>query len=213
MLGLMKPAQTWCPPFLSGEHDMTETTLVFVDGENLAYRYQEMIRAGRTPAHGNVLIDDCFVWNSKVFTGKLWNIKRVSYYTSVVGDDDYVGQIRRQIADVTFSCSVEHIPQGVGHGFITQTGRVSPSVRKKASKSRKESICDISIAVDVMRACYRNHADSIWIFSGDGDFIELVSEAVHSGKVVYVSAFSSGLNENLTYAADEFFPLDKHFFV
>jgi uncharacterized LabA/DUF88 family protein len=64
-----------------------------------------------------------------------------------------------------------------------------------------------------MRACYRDHAEAIWIFSGDGDFIQLIEEVVHSGKVAYVSAFSSGLNSDLPIVVDEFLSLDKYFFL
>lgn len=39
--------------------------LIFVDGENLFLRYQEMLKAGRKPAPGNVHVQDCFIWIKK----------------------------------------------------------------------------------------------------------------------------------------------------
>jgi len=187
---------------------MIDDTLVFVDGENLVMRYQEMLGGGLAPYADNVHINDSFIWNQRVLNDNLWNIKRISYYTSVVGDDERVRGVRKRIASVKFRCRLH----GGTNDGVTRDAQLVPFVRKKHSKANKASICDMAIAVDVMRACYRNHADAIWIFSGDGDFHQLVSEAVHAGKVVYLSAFSSGLNEDLLHAVDEFISLDKHFF-
>jgi len=184
-------------------------TLVFVDGENLSLRYKEMLGAGRIPRPDNVWMAESFIWNQRVFDNNAWDIKRLSYYTSVVGDDPWVRTVREKISNTTFKCTTEQT-----FGAISiRTGQIVPFVYKKSSKSKKESICDIAIAVDVMRACYRDHADTIWIFSGDGDFCALVNEVVHSGKCVYMSAFSSGLNEELPLMVDEFLPIDNHFFL
>ena len=192
---------------------MIDETLIFVDGENLTLRYQEMVRAGRVPAPDNVHIRDCFVWNQRVLDDNLWNLKRVSYYTSVTGSDDLVRQVREQIAAVKFNCRTGAIGGALGTGFTTRTGQIVPFVRKKSARTRKESICDIAITVDVMRACYRDHAKVIWLFSGDGDFLSLLNEVVHNGKSAYVAALSSGLSEEIHFVVDEFFLLDKYFFL
>lgn len=187
----------------------TGSTLVFVDGENLTFRYKEMLNAGRIPRPDNVWINDCFIWNQRVFDDQIWTIKRLAYYTSVVGDDVHVREIREKIAGTRFICTTRR-----RQGFTsTRDGQIVPFVRKKNAKSKKESVCDIAIAVDVMRACYRDHADTVWIFSGDGDFIQLVEEVVHAGKTAYVSAFSSGLSSELRLVVDEFISLDKYFFL
>lgn len=190
---------------------MTNAALIFVDGENLVHRYQSMLKAGRKPAAENIHIPDCFIWNEKILHDHLWNLKRVSYYTSVVGDDSVVRDIRERIAATTFSCSPDVELNGSMSGTL-HTGQIVPFVRKRASKSKKESICDIAIAVDVMRACYRNHAEIIWIFSGDGDFISLFNEVIHSGKTAYASAVSSGFNDEIRFVVDEFLPIDKYLF-
>jgi uncharacterized LabA/DUF88 family protein len=190
---------------------ISETTLIFVDGENLVHRYQEMLKAGYKPAEGTVHIPDCFVWNPNILKEQLWNMKRISYYTSVVGDDLKVRDIREKIGAIKYECQVEGIPSG-DESSTVRTGQLIPFVHKKSSKSNKESVCDIAIAVDVMRACYRDHADTIWLFSGDGDFLPLIKEVVHSGKSAYMSAFTSGLQGEFRFAVDEFLPLEKHFF-
>jgi uncharacterized LabA/DUF88 family protein len=182
---------------------------MFVDGENLSIRYQEMIKAGKIAAPDNIIIDNCFVWNPRILNDNLWNIKRLSYYTSVIGDDAKVRCVREQISSVCFTCTT-----GQNHQYKnTHTAQIVPFVRKKVNGSKKESICDIEIAVDVMRACYRDHADAIWLFSGDGDFVKLFQEVVHSGKRTYASGFSSGLNGEIRFVVDEFILLDKYFFV
>lgn len=43
--------------------------------------------------------------------------------------------------------------------------------------------------------------------------MSLLNEIVHNGKSAYVSAFSSGLNDEIRFAVDEFILLDKYFFV
>jgi uncharacterized LabA/DUF88 family protein len=192
---------------------MIDEALIFVDGENLVLRYQEMLRAGRVPAPDNVHIQDTFIWNQRVLDDHLWNLKRVSYYTSAVGDDERIRQIREQIAGVKFRCRIGHVSGPLTTGYTTRDGQIVPFVRKKSVRSRKESICDIAITVDVMRACYRDHAKIIWLFSGDGDFLTLLSEVVHNGKAAYVSALSSGLSEDVRFTVDEFMLLDKYFFL
>lgn len=186
-----------------------EQTLIFVDGENLVFRYEEMLNAGHIPRPDNIYIPGCFIWNQSVLNDHLWRIKRLSYYTSVVGDDNRVTLVRKEISATQFVCTTNNTREIVS----TATGQIIPFVRKKSSRSRKESIYDIAIAVDVMRACYRDHAETVWIFSGDGDFVQLLEEVVHSGKRAYVSAFSSGFNEELRYVVDEFLPLEKYFFL
>lgn len=188
---------------------MTGNTLVFVDGENLALRFKELLASGRKPRPDTVYIEDAFVWNNRVFADCIWNIKRLAYYTSVVGDDPRVRNVREAISSTTFLCTTDLTADTTR----TRSGQILPFVRKKSSRSRKESICDIAISVDVMRACYRDHADAVWIFSGDGDFIQLIEEVIHSGKCAYVAAFSSGLSDELRFVVDEFFMLDDFFFL
>lgn len=186
--------------------------LIFVDGENLVLRYQEMLAAGRQPLPDNIHIQDCFVWNQRVLNESMWNLKRISYYTSVTGDEARLREVREQISATKFHCKISPIGGNFGAGYTIRDGQIVPFVRKKSARSRKESICDIAITVDVMRACYRDHAKIVWLFTGDGDFLSLLSEVVHNGKSAYVSAFSSGLNGEIPFAVDEFILLDKFFF-
>jgi len=182
---------------------MIEETLVFVDGENISIRYKQMLSGGRKPRAENVVIGESLAWTNRIFLAANWNIIRVSYYTSISGDDDAVTSLKRAISKTTYLCNL---------GEMQRSGQLIPFVRKKNAKSKKESICDIAIAVDVMRACYRDHAASILILSGDGDFVQLFNEVVHSGKRIFAAAFSSGLNQEIPLVVDEFICLDDLFF-
>ena len=197
---------------LKGNPLQLDDTLVFIDGENLTLRYQEMLKAGRKPAIGNIHVQDAFVWNQSVLDSHFWNLNRVSYYTSVAGDELKLREVRKLIGGTAFTCKTGIVTTVLRSAPSTRTGQIVPFVRKKSARSRKESICDIQIAVDVLRACYRNHAKNIWIFTGDGDFLSLFEEVVHSGKRIYVSALSSGLSDEIPFAVDEFLPIDEYFF-
>ncbi|MCI5150500.1 MAG: NYN domain-containing protein [Candidatus Electrothrix sp. MAN1_4] len=52
----------------------------------------------------------------------------------------------------------------------------------------------------------------ILLLSGDGDFVPLVREVVHTSKQMYVGAFSLGLSEALRNEVDMFIDLDPLFF-
>jgi len=71
---------------------------------------------------------------------------------------------------------------------------------------------DIQIIIDVMRHTFSQSYDVIYLFSGDGDYLPLIEEVMRQGKQVYISAFSSGLNEKLISRVDMFTPLDEDFF-
>lgn len=185
---------------------------IFVDGENISTRYHEMVKQGRKPKKSNVLIEKCFVWSQSILEDQLWDLKRINYYTSITGSEDKISEIEKSISSVKYNCKTQQIftPKD-GTLFHTAHGRMIPCVSKR-NGNNKESICDIALAVDVLRSCYRDHVDKVWIMSGDGDFLSLYKEVMHSGKQAIVSAFSSGLNPKVPMYVDEFFSLDEFFF-
>lgn len=188
------------------------TALIFVDGENLSIRYQHMLNEGRKPMADVVHVQDSFVWSPRILDQYVFDLKRVSYYTSVVGDDPRIRELREVISGTSFTCKVGWVPGPLSVQYATKTAQILPFVRKRASVSRKESICDIQIAVDVLRACYRNHADELWILTGDGDFLSLFQEVAHTGKTIIAGAFSAGLCADIPHAVDKFICLDQFFF-
>lgn len=175
-------------------------TIVFVDGENLVVRYQEMAKQGLAPRPEVSHIEDCFVWSSGLLKYQPEiDTLRVNYYTHVVGGDEKVAEVSSAIASTLFQSRIQT--------------RLLPRIHKKPAKSNKTKVVDIDITMDVMRIALTQPIDLIHLISGDGDFVPLVREVARSTtKQVHVSAFSSGLAEPLKTCAEHFQLLDEFFF-
>lgn len=184
-----------------------QRTFVFVDGENLVMRYQAMVAAGATPKKDVVHVPDVFVWHPEVTTWSCMDIARVTYYTSTTGDQKRVSELKSQIADITFNYNYD--PNDDVQPGMAQ---LVPKIFHKSSKSQKTRNVDINITIDVMRAAHLANADLLYILSGDGDYLPLIEEVGRHGKEVWLSAFSSGLNEQLRSSVDLFHGLDNFFF-
>jgi uncharacterized LabA/DUF88 family protein len=126
---------------------------------------------------------------------------RVGYYTTIVGGTDKLTKLEADLRGVRWASS----------GNVTD-GVLTPRVFKKSRKSQKASSVDINICVDVMRHCYRRDVEAIVIFSGDGDYVPLIEDAMRTGVRVYVAAFSSGCSPAMVIVPDMFISLDPHFF-
>lgn len=183
---------------------LTPRSILFVDGENLVMRYQEMLAAGKQPDEPIIHVPDVFVWHPGFMR---WNdlnsVIRVSYYTSVVGDDQRVAEVKKIIAGQTYMSPTDN-------GAVN--GQLIPVVFKKPSRSQKTRNVDIQIVIDVMRYAFTDEIDRVYIASGDGDYLPLLAEVMRRGKQVEVFAFSSGLNPVLPYSVDRFSLLDTPFF-
>ena len=184
---------------------MSRRVSVFVDGENLAMRYKEMLNT-RT-SYGNVIhIPDVFVWSPRL-TGSAvtMDILRVAYYTSMIGDQSKLDEAARQISTTGYFSPRVHITSD-------GTQRLIPHVFKRSNGQKKSRIVDIEITIDVMRALSTD-VEGILLLTGDSDFLSLVHEVTRrTSKQVYVGAFSSGLAEVLPRSVDRFIDLDPLFF-
>ena len=69
---------------------MEYRTLILVDGENLLLRYEAMLEEGFTAKPGAKVIHDRgrFLWRPELTLWQAHDIVRVSYFTTIVGDDD-----------------------------------------------------------------------------------------------------------------------------
>lgn len=179
-------------------------TILFIDGENLVFRYQDEIKAGRIPADGVVHEPDCFVWHPGITSVSQFGLARVCYYTTVVGSNERVEEIKQKLAAIIFHA----VPIGGGQ----LTGQIVPLVFKKLQQSNKTRVIDIHLIIDVLRFAHSNAVELIYLASGDQPYLPLIQEVMRQGKQVYVGALSSGLAKPLTYGCDEFFNLDKFFF-
>lgn len=176
--------------------------MVFVDGENLVIRYQDMLNNGRKPLPKTSHERDIFVWNSRIFNEYDKDIIRTTYYTSATGDDRFINEISNRIRQLTF-----------GSGYPKPSVYpLYPCVYKKVRKEQKAKGVDIQMTVDILTNIYNDNLDIIYLFSGDGDYIPLINEAIRAGKLIYIAAFSSGLNERMRLLADIFINLDGYFF-
>lgn len=183
---------------------MDHRTILFVDGENLVFRFQDELRAGRVAADGVIHEPDCFVWHPGITSISHFDLFRVCYYTTVIGDDARVEEIKQRLSKVVFNA--------IGPNNTAISGQVVPMVFKKPQQSRKTRVVDIHLIIDVLRYAHSNAIEIIYLASGDGDYLPLINEVMHEGKQVYVGALSSGLAKPLTYTCDEFFELDRFFF-
>lgn len=175
-------------------------TMCFIDGENLVFRYQEMCKAGKTPNTASVKhIQDVSVWHPHLH-GDDRNVLRVNYYTSAVGTDEKINEIREEIGQYVIN------PAGYGR-------RVCAHVFKKPKASNKAKLVDITLSIDALGQVHRDQVDCVFLFSGDGDFVPLVKEIMRNGKQVIIGALSSGLSREMRRIGDQFIDIDPWFFV
>jgi len=176
--------------------------MLFVDGENLTLRAQQLA-AGKQLAlvEGPSYVPQVFVWipgvrpTQNIVPGARLGVQgeaiRAYYYTSLVGDEQRLVAVKEALWDLGFS----------------------PEVFTKTKQDVKAKGVDIALARDILGHAYRDNFDVALLIAGDGDYVPLVTELKHLGKVVYVAFFkASGLSPELRLAADGFFELEPFFF-
>ncbi len=170
-----------------------------MDGENLTYRYQAMVAAGRKPKASTKHEVDTFVWAPTIVDYSSWQLTRVSYYTSVVGDDTRLQQLAELLAAIRYDYQA-------GFGFL------NPHIFKKQKRGDKTKSVDINLVTDLLRHTYNHSVDEVCVLAGDGDYLPTIREVMRQGVRVNVGAFSSGLDIRLRTQSDEFIDLDPMFF-
>jgi len=170
--------------------------MLFVDGENLTIRAQELaVTRGVELTAGPHWRRDVFVWlpdvtfatqlSSRIAFGTAWDDfsrsgVRAYYYTSLTGDDSAIAEVREQLWTLGFD----------------------PSVFKKASRTRRSKAVDISLATDMLSHAFSDHFDGVILIAGDGDYVPLVEAVKRQGKLVQVVFFRSVVSEALRLSAD-----------
>ena len=183
---------------------MALKTFGFIDGENLLHRYEAMLQGGAIPKPEVIHIPGLLVWHPSITNVFVCEVNRISFYQTVVGDDEAVTEALRKVTEVRYSYMSDARSGG--------SGSLYPRLFKKQQRGTKTKSVDINICVDALR-CVMNHTgDAILLLSGDGDYLPLVEEINRHGKQVWLGAFSNGLSRNLRFAADDFFNLDPIFF-
>ena len=183
---------------------MGNRTFILADGENLVLRYQASLTADVQNREGTVHLPDVLVWHPEITKCAKYapmNIIRASYYTTLVGDEPTIESTKKKITDICFNFNI-------GRNECQESGRLCPHVFKKEKNTQKTKSVDINITIDALRHTYNDSLDTLFLLSGDGDYIPLIQEVMRQGKRVVVGAFSNGLNQTLLHIADGFLDLD-----
>ena len=166
--------------------------MVFVDGENLAIRGKALAdKQGISISNGPYYEEGSFVWMpGQAGTdfilmppgqgGQHIYVVRSSYYTSVVGDDKKLEDVKERLWQIGFQ----------------------PSVFKKA-KNQKSKGVDIALTKDMLSHAYLHNYEVAVLVSGDGDYVPVLEELKRLGKLVCVAFFiDEGFNDKLRLASD-----------
>ncbi len=172
--------------------------MLFVDGENFTIRAQNVAQPNQPLVEGRYYKRDCYVWYPGVHANYclrndaslVGDSIRSYYYTSLVGDEQAITEVRRGLWDLGFT----------------------PEVFKRSSDQVKSKGVDIALCKDVLSHAFQGHFDAAVLIAGDGDYVPLVEQVKRLGKLVYVWFFEQeGLNPALRLAADRFFNLSEGF--
>jgi len=178
--------------------------MAFIDGENLAIRYKELI-ATKTPHKENSHLEDVYIWQTG-FTGIIaqsHEIIRIVYYTSAVGDEKQLDSIRDDLSKLTYS----------KHMASMLPNYLQSMVFKRDKGTKRSKGVDIALTIEVLMQSYNKNVDSILLMTGDGDFLPLINEIKRMGIFVYLESFSLGLNQDLKRSADYYWCLDGMAFI
>jgi len=184
---------------------LVKKVMFFIDGENLVMRYQEMVhKEKRNPLNGILHAKDVYVWHDDMIRG-VYDILRVTYYTSTQGSSEKILDIKNRIQNIQYRYRGESEKIG-------GRGNIFPKVYHKLKKSAKTRIVDINMTIDMLNFASMDNVDRLYLVSGDGDFIPLIKEIMQKGKQVHVMALSSGLDPELPVSADSFEIIDSKLF-
>lgn len=194
---------------------MYERVMFFIDGENLVFRYQDMIEKGNKPLKRVIHEEDVYVWHQDIIKNEARYIVRATYYTSAVGANETILAISQAIKEIQYLYTGP--PYGVGGRFGGSKseqyhGHIFPRVFKKDNRSAKSKAVDINIAVDMLNYASPENLDVMYLVSGDGDFLPLIEAVMRKGMRVHLMALSDGLNPQLPISVDEFECIDDRLF-
>jgi uncharacterized LabA/DUF88 family protein len=131
--------------------------MVFVDGENLAIRYKNVLTNGGIEPPSHVSYEpDVFAWSqiANQRNHKECALVRSYYYTCTKGDDNKISEFASTLKEV---------------------GITDPRVFKKNSNGRSKRV-DITLATEMLLHAYKNNYDIAVLVAGDDDYVPLVQE-------------------------------------
>lgn len=183
---------------------MKKRLIALVDGENLTFCYQRMLRDGRVPYADNVHLPDAFVWNNRLLGNPInYDVIRITYYTSIFGGSERAPEVKSLIQQQQYPCGDER----------TRTWqRLNAAVFTKSQQAKKTKIVDMRICIDALANTIDRNMDVLFLVAGDGDYVPLIEEVMRHGIRTCVLALSEGLSGAMTGVGDEFKCLDDTLF-
>ena len=176
--------------------------MVFVDGENLTIRAQNLAkRYELKPKPGPLYRQDVFIWADGTGFPQpdlgIWHDQwvagsplRSSYYTSLTGTHEEVSDVKQALWNLGFQ----------------------PEVFKRNKPGQKAKGVDIALTKDMLSNAFLGNYDTAILVAGDGDYVPLVQEVKRLGKRVHVCFFpTDGLSPDLKLASDCFIDLTNTF--
>lgn len=190
-------------PNVSGSYHPKTRTILFVDGENMLLRFEDSMRSGGFKiTEGAIYKKDQYLWHPNLISQNQLYPFRAHYYSTAVGDEDSLENLRNEISCIDF-----HTMAFGKH----QKYQLIPRIFKKEKRSTKTKSVDINLVTDILRYAHSRSVDQVVVVSGDGDFIPVYEEVQRLGITVTVMAFSNGLNKFIKPRVDSFFDLDPFF--
>jgi len=171
-------------------HDRIQRWMLFVDGENLTIRAQEMAKdKGIELQNSPYFHIDTYIWPELMLQmeiilrgTKIRPPLRSYYYTSVVGDDEKLSEIRTRLWKIGFH----------------------PEVFKK-QKNRKSKGVDIALTKDILFHAFMDNYDMAVLVTGDADYLPVIEEIKRQGKILYLVFLEKvEMDQNLILSADMF---------
>ena len=162
--------------------------MVFIDGENLAIRYANLL--GENKPFDHVQFEkDIYVWSPLLDLSSHLTVNTVRryYYSSVRGDENRRISIHEKL-----------------NGLGIQSPRVFPKNKTRGSKQ-----VDISLSVEMLSHAHYGNYDAAVLVAGDEDYIPLVEDVKAQGKQVFIWFVKDGLSPALRRSADYYFDLGE----
>ena len=162
--------------------------MIFVDGENLAIRYKELLGQNTVEPHVHYLADT-FVWSeyANIPHHARCEVIRKYYYTGVLGDSNKIDEVIAQ---------------------LKEAGIETPRVFKRQAGKKSKRV-DITLATDMLTHAHRRNYDIAILVAGDEDYVPLIHAIKEEGRRVVLWFFeeSKGLSKALKQEADYFFDI------
>lgn len=140
--------------------------MAFVDGENIVARFQATVASGRIPYVRVRYRKDVYAWVEHAIDPALNVVLRATYYTYTTGSAEHAQEVATELQSLPFRQY-----DVIGHQFAHRLeNSLHPRVFIK-QKGRTGKGVDIQMTVDVLTNVYQDNLDTVFLVSGDGDYV------------------------------------------